>query len=62
MQCNQKFTFILDENNAPPQKNPLFCKLMNFYILFFYIVCKCLSSIIYYGLYMDKVDGFLFQS
>jgi hypothetical protein len=32
------------------------------YALFFYIVCKCLSSIIYYGLYMHKVDGCLFQS
>jgi hypothetical protein len=30
---------------------------------YLYIVCKCLSSIIYYDLYMHKVDCFfLFQS
>ena len=27
---------------------------------YFYIVCKCLSSIIYYDLYMHKVDVFFY--
>jgi hypothetical protein len=42
MQCNQKFTFILDENNTPHQKKVhfhficIFKKLMNYYIHLFF--------------------------
>ena len=72
MQCNQKFTFILDENNTLSQKRIHFQFICIFILKlvnsdnsdhYFYIVCKCLSSIIYYDFYMHKVDCFfLFQS
>ena len=68
MQWKQKFTFILGEYipPSPPQKKStlnsciFILKLMNSDNSehYFYIVCKCLSSIIYYDFYMHKVDCF----